>query len=223
MTQIQRFTRKLPCKLTPDEISQRKDSLVEIDRQINETLGAKARVMAEHNEALRDKRATQRTLLENINTGTETREVDCWSEPDFPTNRMVTYRADNREQIEERALTADERQASMFDANKGKDKGSGGGSKKPEPEGGKIVHLGPGNRPKKRRGAGATDEAPAETKPAEDATAATADATEPPSDASEPAADAPPLEPAEGVADGTTTETELQPAELGTGTSEPAE
>ena len=58
-------------KLTKTEIEDRKNKLVDVDREINKVLAEKADAMADFNGELKDLRAKQRTLLETIESGFE--------------------------------------------------------------------------------------------------------------------------------------------------------
>ena len=122
--------RRLPVKLTDDELLARGRQLVENMR--------KTAVAEEAREAENKKRKGDIALLEEatgllsaiISTGTEEREVECEIRKDFIHGKVTTVRMDTGEIIDERIMTADERQETMPFEDKGAkrdpSKGKGG-------------------------------------------------------------------------------------------------
>ncbi|MBW1937119.1 MAG: hypothetical protein JRI84_16565, partial [Deltaproteobacteria bacterium] len=59
-------------------------------------------------------RAKLKLLAQKIRQGSEMRLVKCRVEQDFLTNSVKTYRLDTGELVEERAMTAEERQMMLM-------------------------------------------------------------------------------------------------------------
>lgn len=108
-------TREFPFKLKPEEVEQRKNKHLAVEREIDEETIAKKGEMAARNATLRVLRKDREALIEACTTGYEKREVDVREEWDFKTNRVVFKRVDTGDQIEERAMSGPERQEQMFD------------------------------------------------------------------------------------------------------------
>ena len=119
------FDRTLLVNLTGDEKEKLHDELAVYCTDIEAKMGEKAAAMAEFNESLRDMRKGMRTVLNAINTGSREVEVKCREYTHFKNNTVIVKRLDTGEVIEERAMTAEERQQEMFALEGGPDESEG--------------------------------------------------------------------------------------------------
>jgi hypothetical protein len=121
-------SQKLPVKLDDDTLLERGRQLVQNMRKV---------AAAEDAKKLENKRRDgEISLLEEvtsllsaiISTGSEEREVECEVRRDYLRGKVTTLRSDTGEQIDERIMTADERQELMFAEKEARDpaKGKGG-------------------------------------------------------------------------------------------------
>lgn len=107
-------TKKLPVKLDDDELLERGRMLVE---NMRKTATAEAERKAEN-----DRRKGDIELLEGvtskisiaISTGTEDRDVECEQRKDYTHGTVTIVRMDTGELVDQRVMTADERQEKMF-------------------------------------------------------------------------------------------------------------
>lgn len=106
--------REFSFELKDIEVEDRKNRLIDVERNIDAEVDAKASEMAARNAALKVLRKDRKRLLEACHTGSEKREVEVREEWDFKTNRVVFKRLDTGAQIEERAMSGPERQEEMF-------------------------------------------------------------------------------------------------------------
>ena len=165
------FPKKIAIHLTDRERDEAKNRLVVVDQEIHAIGDAKSRENSDFNSRLKDKRAEQRALLGAIETGSMEREIECYEVRDDRRGHMVTFRADSEEQVDERPLTADERQQELpgIGGKDGDDPGDyddGEPTGEKDPDGGHVLRFPPGKKakkkasrkaPKKGRGAGAAD------------------------------------------------------------------
>lgn len=111
-------------------VAARKDELVKVDTAIDETRSEKHQANVEFNEKLKPLEKRRKEVLEAIETGRETLEVDCVERWDYKTNRVVFVRKDNGEEVDERAMDGDERQEDLGNVEGGKNnRGKGRGKK----------------------------------------------------------------------------------------------
>lgn len=131
------YKRQLPCKIT-DEESQAKgskaaklqDQAEELQEQLNISL-------KDLRADIKQKRGEIRGLLKEIAAGTEDRDVVCYDDKDFRKGEIRTHRADSGEVVDRRAMTADERQETMFTDKKR--------NRRAKPDGVSAGDLPPGN------------------------------------------------------------------------------
>jgi hypothetical protein len=119
---------RLPVKLNDDELLARGRQLVENMR--------KTAAAEEAREVENKKRKSEIELLEevtarlggSISSGSEEREVECELRKDYVHGNVTTVRSDTGEVVDERTMTADERQECMPFAPAPRDpaKGKGG-------------------------------------------------------------------------------------------------
>lgn len=108
-------TRELQCTLTESELLARGAALAEAELQIERLKLKRADVSAE----IKAQRELRRELAGVIDTGTERRDVRCvWIE-DFSKNCFRLIRQDTGEEVDTRAMTADDRQLAMDDVGGG--------------------------------------------------------------------------------------------------------
>lgn len=120
-------TRKLPVKLTKDELLKRGDELAATELAIEELKAERSIVTSKINE-----QTTQRALLAHtIDRGTEERDVKCTWVEDFPKNVYRLKRDDDGKEVDTRPMTAADRTGSLFAANGGG--GDGGALGMPPP------------------------------------------------------------------------------------------
>src|SRR5690606_10655026 len=91
------------------------DRLAEVDREILNVSAEKADANGDFNKQLKELRKEQKAILDTLDTGKETIEVDCYEEVDEQRLEMLTKRADNDQILPEftRPLTAEERQMTI--------------------------------------------------------------------------------------------------------------
>jgi predicted molibdopterin-dependent oxidoreductase YjgC len=112
---VLKTTKKLPVKLNDDEMLERGKMLVENMR--------KTAVAEEERDKENKKRKGDIALLEGVTariaetvrSGSEYREVECELRKDYERGTVATFRDDTGEQIDQRPMTAEERQEDMFE------------------------------------------------------------------------------------------------------------
>lgn len=112
-------TKRLPVKLEDDDLLTRGRQLVENMRKTAQAEEAR--------EVENKKRKGDIALLEEatalisaiISTGMEERDVDCEVRKDFIHGKVTTVRLDTGEVVDERVMSADERQEVMFEKESG--------------------------------------------------------------------------------------------------------
>jgi len=93
------------------------EELVQVDRDIDEKVNEKANSNKEFNADLKDLRKARKSVLDIIDSGEETLDVDCYEVPDEARMEMTYRRVDNGKELPEytRPMTADERQLNFDD------------------------------------------------------------------------------------------------------------
>lgn len=110
MTKQEIIERDLPCRLTEAELLKKGDRLAAIELEIAELKDKRAGVSAEIKD-LADERAD---LADAVDRKLEKRKVPCEWRKDFEAQRVVLVRLDTAEVVDERPLTADDRQVSLL-------------------------------------------------------------------------------------------------------------
>jgi hypothetical protein len=108
--EIQLITKELECLFTQDELRNLGISLANAIGDLEALAQEKAEFMADLKDRLKDARAKVKLMAEKIRTGSEVRLVECRLEKDYLANAVRAYRTDTDEMVEERAMTAEERQ-----------------------------------------------------------------------------------------------------------------
>lgn len=117
------FSHPIDVVLTEEEINAIKDRNMNIDRKRFEIMNEKAAANAAFGEELKALKKEQLALLEAETSGKAKREFQCYQERDDRRGMMLTMRCDNGDIVDERALTAeerdvpDDRQGSLFDGS----------------------------------------------------------------------------------------------------------
>lgn len=106
------YIRKLPCRLTEEELKarlheaqQKLDESAEADREADRLAGERKAAQARSAAAL----SRVHELVRIAESGEEEREVLCHHVFDLPSNTVWLKRVDNDGVVEERAMTAEER------------------------------------------------------------------------------------------------------------------
>jgi hypothetical protein len=108
--EIQLITKELECPFTQDELRNLGLSLANAIGDLEALAQEKAEFMADLKGRLKDAQAKVKLMAEKIRTGSEVRLVECRLEKDYLANAVRTYRTDTGELVEERPMTAEERQ-----------------------------------------------------------------------------------------------------------------
>lgn len=153
-----RFTTEIVVNVSNKERDEKKDELVEVDREIDRIAAEKSAADSEFNQQLKGELKRRTDLLNTIESGTEKQEVEVFERLNDKLGQIETVRVDNGKVLPEftRALTAEERQLDIMDLDP---KGTGKtpppakakGGRKPGPAKGKA-------RGKGRAAAGASAE-----------------------------------------------------------------
>ena len=107
-------TKRLPVQLTPEERQERGDALANSVQQ-TAALGEEKKAQdAEINGKIKLSKEVTRKLSQIITTGTEDRDVECDVVKDFKAGTVTTFRSDTGEQVDQRTLTAEERQEELY-------------------------------------------------------------------------------------------------------------
>lgn len=107
--------RELPCELTAEQLIAHGEEMAQCELKIGE-LEDQRDDLNKHIKGLRGRRHELATMIDD---GSEDRLVECRIEESLAENVRRVYRCDTGEKIEERALNANERQASLFDGTSG--------------------------------------------------------------------------------------------------------
>lgn len=121
-------TKKLPVRLSDDEVIERGKQLVE---NIRKTGKAESEREAENKKRKAEIEALElitSKLVDIVEKGEEDRDVECELKKDFERGVVTVVRLDTGEVVETRPMTPDERQEEMFRPRKDRApaKGKGG-------------------------------------------------------------------------------------------------
>jgi hypothetical protein len=100
-------------ELTDDEVKAKGEALAETHRQLNAVKADKKATNADFKSKIDKLEAEKNHLSDTIHDGKELRSVDCFWERDDGRGRMVLTRSDNKQIVEERAMTDAERQKEL--------------------------------------------------------------------------------------------------------------
>lgn len=110
--------RRLPVELNPDEHRRRSFELTEVINEIKDLEKAKASFNTDIKNKIGGATARQEELVEIVASGKEDRDVDVEVVRDFKHKAVRYIRLDTGELIEERAMSNDELQMELEDAEK---------------------------------------------------------------------------------------------------------
>lgn len=106
------FKKEITVDVPKKDQKVKHERLVEVDRELLAVKAEKDSANGEFNGQLKALRNEQKSILDTIETGQETIEVECYEEVDESRLEMVTKRVDNDQILPEltRPLTPEERQ-----------------------------------------------------------------------------------------------------------------
>ena len=107
------IVRQLPVGLTQEEVEVRRAAVVRLLGEIDIEKADHAREKHAHKERIADLQGALDSKLKQVRERAEVRAVRCRERPSFETNSVVTYRCDTGEVIEERPMTAEQRQLEL--------------------------------------------------------------------------------------------------------------
>ena len=111
-------TRHLPCKLTDQELAERRDKLAQQVRDLAHAEQAKKDAAAEHKAACELIEKEMSLVAREIRERAEIRPVVVRKETDIEAGIEELIRADTGEVVETRALAPHEKQAKLFAIDK---------------------------------------------------------------------------------------------------------
>jgi hypothetical protein len=108
----QKFTRKLAVKLSPREITEKKDEAFDLESQEEDKRAELSKAQQPLRDAIKELVDKRKTLRHQIREGVEERDVSCVWKKDFSAGEVWAVRIDTREEVPDtrRTMTADERQ-----------------------------------------------------------------------------------------------------------------
>ncbi|WP_321479739.1 hypothetical protein [uncultured Bacteroides sp.] len=105
-------------RFTPDELSQKKESLAETSIQINDIETEKKEVMEDFKQQLKPLNETKQTLLENIKKGSEYVENEECAKILYHDEKMAGYYNKLGELVYSRPIMPQEMQKTIFNINR---------------------------------------------------------------------------------------------------------
>lgn len=105
-------------RFTPDELSQKKESLAETSIQINDVETEKKEVMEDFKQQLKPLNETKQTLLENIKKGSEYVENEECAKILYHDEKMAGYYNKLGELVYSRPIMPQEMQKTIFNINR---------------------------------------------------------------------------------------------------------
>lgn len=101
-------TRHLPAPLTAAEKNEKHEQLVRTINDLKRLEENFALLKEQHKANVKARTTSINELSQDLGAGFVMRPISCAQEVDLNRNRMITRRLDTHEQVDERALTADE-------------------------------------------------------------------------------------------------------------------
>lgn len=115
------FGHHIDVPLSEAEIKARLERNMEVDQKMIDLKAEKTAANVQWNQELSDLRKEQAALITATKTGMTKIEIQCYHERDDRRGMMRTLRCDTGEMVDERALTAEERnedrQGKLFESN----------------------------------------------------------------------------------------------------------
>lgn len=112
---MKKFKRQLPCDLTEDEKVKKGHKAGQLKKKIQKVRLEMKAATAVHKETLKDFQANLDTILDELETGQEERNVECYEKKDYNRKKAVVVRIDTGAEIETRTLSAEEFQVDLPD------------------------------------------------------------------------------------------------------------
>lgn len=107
------FERELPVKITGALIEAKRDRIVVALGEIHDLEQQLREMGSDKRAAIKEKKGEVEALRKQIGDGMEERPVKCIREMDFRANRVKVVRTDTRAIVEDRVMTAEDRQTMM--------------------------------------------------------------------------------------------------------------
>ncbi len=102
------LTRRVPFKLTPDEIATKGQTLAKGWKELEDEEEAIKNATKNAKAVMDAKMPALAKLRREVQTGTEERVVDCYREPDLGARAWRVFRCDTNECVDDVAMTKDE-------------------------------------------------------------------------------------------------------------------
>lgn len=112
------FERNLPVKISGPLIEAKRDRIVVALGEIHDLEQQLREMGSDKRTSIKEKKGEVEALRKQIGDGMEERPVKCIREMDFRANRVKVVRTDTRAIVEDRTMTAEDRQTVMPDAAK---------------------------------------------------------------------------------------------------------
>lgn len=110
---VRKFKRPLAVELTDDEKVKKGHKAGALKKAIEKVKKEMKEATSEHKERLKEHQANLNGILDDLETGTEVRSVECWERNDFAKKKAEVVRLDTQEVVESRAMTAFELQTKV--------------------------------------------------------------------------------------------------------------
>lgn len=111
--QERKFNRLLKVLFTPPEKIEMSEQIASAIRDLKKSQDDLATVKAQFQSKIKEHEAEIANLCERINSGWEMRSIGCREVKDYTNFSVYVFRDDTEEMIEERAMTAGERQPEL--------------------------------------------------------------------------------------------------------------
>ena len=109
------ITRELPYLLTPQELNNLGLEMANNVAELSDLEKHKASFMVEHKKGADEAKGQIKLLATKIRSGIETRLIECRVQKDYLAGKVLIYRNDTDELVEERVMTTEERQKYLFE------------------------------------------------------------------------------------------------------------
>lgn len=103
-----RFKKSLPVDLTAAEKVTKGHKAGALKKAIQKVRAEMKLATADHKETLKNHQANLDSILDDLESGTEERKVECVERKDFKRKKAETIRLDTNEVVETRAMYAEE-------------------------------------------------------------------------------------------------------------------
>jgi len=111
--QERKFNRLLKVLFTPPEKIEMSEQIASAIRDLKKSQDDLATVKAQFQSKIKEHEAEIANLCERINSGWEMRSIGCREVKDYTNFSVYVFRDDTEEMIEERPMTANERQPEL--------------------------------------------------------------------------------------------------------------